>query len=317
MEEPFRSHARYLKDRYGAVAYRVAVDAGFGCPNREGGGTGCSYCGQSGSRAPYLPPTVDEEPAGLRRQVDGALGFLRRRYGAQVFLLYFQAFSGTHAPVERLRLIYDEGLSLAPFRELIVSTRPDCVDGQKAALLASYRTPERDVWVELGLQSAQDPTLSRIRRGHSVADFERAYFLLKPLGIKVGVHLIFGLPGETAADMEATMRYVAGLRPDGVKFHNLHVSRGAALYGEFQKGEVSAPGPRAHLEYVIRALELLPPDTVILRLVCDTPSECLAAPRMFPPKAEFRQLLMRTMEERATRQGRLFPYPPPPDRAVH
>lgn len=311
MEEAYRSHAGYLKEKYGAAAYRVAVDAGFGCPNRERGGTGCRFCGETGSRAPYTEASEKGGPADLRRQVERAIGFLRRRYGAEVFLLYFQAFSGTYAPVERLRSTFDAGLSCAPFRQLIVSTRPDCVDAEKAALLASYVTAERDVWVELGLQSAQDRTLSRIGRGHSVGDFDRAYRLLKARGVKVGIHLIFGLPGETSVDMEASMRFVASLRPDGVKIHNLHVVRDAALFLELQKGEVCAPGPEAHMEYLIRALELLPPETVILRLVCDTAADRLAAPRNFPPKAEFRRRLLLAMKRRGARQGRLFSSPPP------
>jgi radical SAM protein (TIGR01212 family) len=303
MEPPYTGYSRYLKETYGEKTYRVSVDGGFSCPNR-GGGSGCSFCSEDGARAPYLGSA-----GGVRDQVERAVGFLRKRYGADAFLLYFQASCGTNAPAAELARIYGSALSLAPFRGLIVGTRPDCVDEAKAELLGSYRRPDFDVWIELGLQTANEATLTRIHRGHTSGDFTRAFELCRRHGLKVAVHLIFGLPGETALDMARSVRFVSRLRPEGVKIHNLHIQASAPLAADFPKGELTAPGPRSHIEYVITALELLPPRTVIMRLTTDTPGEKLVSPRGFWDKQTFSSLLVSEMRRRGTRQGRLFENP--------
>jgi len=311
MEELFRGYAGYLRAKYGAPAYRVAVDAGFSCPNRgpDRKRPGCLYCDEHGARAPYqdadvLPAEGTEgRLEDIRRQVERGVGFLRRRYGAQVFLLYLQAFSGTHAPAAELARIYDYALGCGEFRELIVSTRPDCVDTERAELLAGYRRRGLEVWVELGLQSACDATLARVRRGHTVADFTRAFRLLRASGVKLAVHLIFGLPEEGLERILDTVRFVAGLEPEGVKIHNLHVPRGSPLAAEHRAGELIPPCAPRHLEYVVRALELLPPQTLILRLTCDTPGERLATPRGFPPKSAFYRAVRGSLAACGSRQG--------------
>jgi radical SAM protein (TIGR01212 family) len=310
----FRSHAEYLRERYGGRVYRVSVDAGFSCPNRGPDRTrpGCLYCDSSGARAPYLGDEAGtaseaERLQSVRRQIETAARFLRRRYGAEAFLLYFQAFTNTLAPVEELKRLYDSSLDLAPFRELIVSTRPDCIDEAKAELLASYRARGLEVWVELGLQSACAATLRRMRRGHTVEQFHRGYRLLQAHGVRLAVHLIFGLPGEGLEEILQTMRLVAGLMPDGVKIHNLHIPAASPLAAEYRAGEIAAPCASRHLDYVVRALELLAPETVILRLTCDTPAGRLAAPLGFWPKARFYQEVREKMRREQTWQGRLWP----------
>ncbi|MCX7039308.1 MAG: TIGR01212 family radical SAM protein [Spirochaetes bacterium] len=317
-DAPYLTYSRYLRDRFGCVVYRVAVDAGFGCPNRESGrgSGGCIYCGENGSRAPYLERADGAEGAdgaarasgtgSLQRQIEASIAFVRRRYSAAAFILYFQAFSNTNAPVGELARIYDEGLAAAPFLGLTVATRPDCIDEQKARLLSSYRERGLEVWVELGLQSANDRTLQLIDRGHNAADYLRAYGILKAAGVKVAVHLILGLPGERAIDMERTARFVAGLEPDGVKIHNLHIPTDTPLARDFLRGEVTAPGPERHMEYAIALLERLPAETVVMRLASDTPAGRLAAPRRFWSKHRFAVRLAEEMRRRGGRQGRLF-----------
>jgi len=302
-EPPYLTYSRYLRERHGCTVYRVAVDAGFSCPNRAGGRSsrGCTYCAEDGARAPYLGSRES-----LKNQVESAMSFLRARYDAEAFILFFQAFSNTNAEVGALRQIYDSGLELAPFRGLNVATRPDCIDEEKAALLASYKERGLEVWVELGLQSACESTLRRIERGHSREDFVRAYGLLKERGLKVAVHLIFGLPGEGFEPIMDTIDTVARLDPDGVKIHNLHIPAGTVLATELSKGELTVPSPQRHLEYVIAAIERLPARTVIMRLTCDTPAERLIAPRDFWPKGTFTARVAAEMRARGARQGRLF-----------
>jgi len=301
--EPINLYSRYLRQRYGCRVYRVAVDAGFSCPNRVGcrENVRCTYCDEQGSRAPYLGGV-----GGLRAQVEEGIRFLRKRYGAELFMLYLQAFTNTFAPVDKLRSTYDYLLNLASFKELIVSTRPDCVSEEVAELLGEYREPERDVWVELGLQSASDATLRRIRRGHTVRDFLEAYRLLKRFELKVAVHVIFGLPGESRKDIMRTVELVASQQADGIKIHNLHVPHGTEMFEEYLMGELTVPSSRRHLEYTISAIERLPRETVVMRLTCDTPRDRLAAPKRFWEKAHFFELLKSEMGQRNTYQGRLY-----------
>lgn len=306
-ELPYRAYSRYLHERFGCEVRRIAVDAGFGCPTRLGGRGrgGCSYCGAEGSRAPHLGEPG--EAGTLQEQIARSVAFTRGRHPRAGLILYFQAFSCTNAPLEDLARIYGEGLASGQFLGLNVATRPDCIDADKARLLASLSDRGLEVWVELGLQSANDETLARIRRGHTTRDFLRAYGDLKQAGLRVAVHLILGLPGETLADMTATARFVAALDPDGVKIHHLHIPRGSPLFGEYLAGEVTAPVPERHLQYTVAVLELLPERAVIMRLTTDTPAALLAAPRSVWPKHRFTEQLAAEMRRRGTRQGRLCP----------
>lgn len=300
---PFRAYSRYLRNRYGERTYRIGVDAGFSCPNRgsDRRSGGCTFCDESGARAAYI---ADVSAADLTGQIERSRDALARRYGAARFMLYFQAFSSTYAPADVLREVYDTGLSVMPFEELIVSTRPDCVDGEIATLLGSYRERLNDVWVELGLQSAHDATLRRIGRGHDVAAFDRALSSLRASGVKVAAHVIFGLPGEGPAEIAETMRFLAERRIEGIKIHNLHVVEGTPLDAQYCRGEFSVPDGEEHMRLVADALELLPSDTVVMRLTCDTPDGKLRAPRAFPGKQEFRRRLVEYMQERGKYQGR-------------
>ena len=297
--ERFRRYSDYLRSRYGARTYRVSVDAGFSCPVRDDGRP-CRYCDPRGSRAGYL--TESE----VGRQIAEGIGFLSRRYGAELFLLYFQAYSNTYAAVDRLRSIYDSALARAPFRGLIVGTRPDCIDRERAQLLASYRQRGLDVWVELGLQSANDATLRRIGRGHSVARFDEAVMLLSEHRVDVAAHLILGLPGEGPDDVIDTVRHVSTLPVGGVKFHNLVLVQGTPMYDEYLAGDVRPPDVAEYRELLITALENLRSDIVVMRLTCDPPRGVRHLPERLPPKAVFTDDLVAEMERRETWQGRCW-----------
>ncbi len=302
-KEPFKSYSRYLKEKYGGPVYRIGVDAGFSCPNRgkDRSNPGCTYCDENGSRAPYIGDESD-----LKKQVEGAIVFLKKRYKAKQYILYFQAFSSTFAPTRTLKKIYDYGLSLAPFRELIISTRPDCINESKAELLAQYKKYGIDVWIELGLQSASNKTLELIERKHTVERFVTAYKILKNRGIKVVIHLIFGLPGENEKEIMNTIKFVAKLNPDGIKFHNLHIPKNTKIYEEFKKGEIITLSHKRYMEYVIKAIELLPPQTLIMRLTTDTLPDKLISPKYFLKKADFYNSLRKTMLNRKSWQGKNF-----------
>ena len=303
MEPVFNRYSRFLKKKYGKTTYRVSVAAGFSCPVRAGGrgDTGCAFCDAEGSRAPYLGDLEH-----LEEQILQSIAFLSKRYKAELFLLYFQAFSNTYAPIDRLKEIYDRGLSVHDFKQLIVSTRPDCIDRERADLLASYIRPDFEVWTELGLQSANPDTLSRINRGHGVDDFLEAFHLLRSQGIKLAVHVIFGLPGEGLEDVLKTIRFLSALKPEALKIHDLHLPKASPLFTEFLKGELSLPSTERHLEYVARSLERIPPEMLIMRLSCDTPVERLGYPKRSIEKTWFYRTLEKKMRSEDSYQGKYY-----------
>ncbi len=300
----FFSYSEYLKRRYGNTVYRVGVDGGFSCPNRIEGRSdhGCTFCGSFGARSAYLG---DSETI-IGDQITKSIGFLKRRYKAEEYILYFQAYSSTFGDVHDIKRTYDYGLSLGNFKELVVSTRPDCVTEEICSLLKSYIRADFDVWVELGLQSSSDDSLKRINRGHSYADFEKAYKLLKSHGIKVAVHLIFGLPGEESSDILNSVKAVANLKPDGVKFHNLHIPTGTVMFEEYLRGELSFPSSSRHAEYVAHAIECMPPETVIMRLTTDTPGSRHLVPGYFLDKSIVYNKVNSILKKRDSYQGRFY-----------
>ena len=299
----YNRYSAWLRKRYGCRTARVGVDGGFSCPNRRPDGTGgCAFCDSDGSRSPVLG-----DATGIGEQIDRSAAFMRGRYGARALLLYFQAYTSTYAPADRLRELYDAALARDDFRGLIVSTRPDCLDGEKADLLASYVVRGLDVWVEMGLQSSCDATLSRIGRGHTAADFDAALGLLRDREIPAAAHVIFGLPGETDAEMLGTIRYLAGRRIDGIKIHDLHIPYGCALYEPAREGKITLLSSERHLDLCVRALELLPPETLIQRLTTDTPASRRAFPEIPIEKASFYRSLEAELLRRDTYQGRLYP----------
>ena len=239
----------------------------------------------------------------IAAQVEHGLAFLRGRYGARSFLLYFQAFSNTYAPPAELRRIYDAGLEQAPFRGLIVATRPDCIDEERAALLAGYLDRGLDVWVELGLQSANDETLRRIRRGHTREQFDQAVRLLHCKGINVAAHLILGLPGEGVDAVVQSAEHLSRLPVGGVKFHNLVVVEGTPLYELYAAGRFVPPDTARYRELLISALEHLRGDMVVMRLTCDPPRRARFVPAELPDKAELYRWLATEFAVRRTRQG--------------
>lgn len=304
-EELFNNYSRYLLEKYGAPAYRVSVDGGFSCPNRgtDRDNPGCTYCSSYGSRSAY----IGENEQNLEEQVLRNINVLKKRYDARFFMLYFQAFSSTWAPVDRLKRLYDYGLSLENFSELIVSTRPDCLGDKVCSLLSTYKRDDFDVWVELGLQSSCDETLRRINRGHTRAQFEEAFQRLRSRGLKIAVHLIFGLPGEDRSTMMESVRYVASLRPDGVKFHNLHIPDHTALHAEFLAGELAVPSSAGHVSYLADAVELLPEETIVMRLTTDTPRQRHSVPGAMLDKTIIYNRLREELLKRNSKQGVFFP----------
>ena len=320
----WNNYREYLLNKYGTSLYRVGVDGGFSCPNRtkERQG-GCTFCDGTGSIAVYQRTSesafrhdssfdegVSEEVLlrfqSIENQIKKGLEFIHRRYKAKLAALYFQSWTNTYDTADNLKHIYDMALSCGDFSEFIVSTRPDCVEDDVADLLAGYITKDREVWVELGLQSASDETLRRINRGHTLSDYIKCMERLHKRGIKVCTHVILGLPGEEREDFIETAKVLNEVRSEGVKIHNLHIPGGTNMAEEYLEGEITSWSTERYMNEVEYFLRLLNPEMIIERLVCETPSHRLMAPRHFMDKSLFLRTLNDKMEKDNTRQGDLY-----------
>ena len=320
----WNNYREYLLNKYGTSLYRVGVDGGFSCPNRtkERQG-GCTFCDGTGSIAVYQRTSesafrhdssfdegVSEEVLlrfqSIENQIKKGLEFIQRRYKAKLAALYFQSWTNTYDSADNLKHIYDMALSCGDFSEFIVSTRPDCVEDDVADLLAGYITEDREVWVELGLQSASDKTLRRINRGHTLSDYIKCMERLHKRGIKVCTHVILGLPGEEREDFIETAKVLNEVGSEGVKIHNLHIPGGTKMAEEYLEGEITSWSTERYMNEVEYFLRLLNPEMIIERLVCETPSHRLMAPRHFMDKSLFLRTLNDKMEKDNTRQGDLY-----------
>lgn len=265
----YNDYSSYLKTKYGCKVYRIALDAGFSCPNRErngGGGParhasgGCIYCNEEGSRSSYTDP---KEPVG--KQLATRIEYLKSKKNAQKFITYFQAFTNTYAPVNKLKETFDLVL---PFKDVVgisIGTRPDAIDREKIKLIASYKD-RYEVWLEYGLQSIHDRTLEAINRGHTFRDFTDALKLAKEFGVSVCCHIILGLPGETKNDMLETAKRLSELKVDGVKIHLLHILKGSVLEKLYREGKVRILEQDEYVDLVCDFLEYLSGNILIQRI---------------------------------------------------
>ncbi|HJV33655.1 TIGR01212 family radical SAM protein [Geomonas sp.] len=291
-----------LKRVFGCKVQRLSVDAGFTCPNRDGslGSEGCIFCGGKGSGSYGIL-----RGAGVAEQLEHAKEVMVRKYKASRFIAYFQSYSNTYAPVDHLKALYDEALSVPDVVGLIVGTRPDCLPPDTLDLLASYA--ERCYfWLELGLQSPLDRTLSAIGRGHDVASFTTAVEECKKRGIRVCAHVILGLPGESREEMLAGAEFLNGIGVDGVKLHLLHVMRGTRLADQYQQGEVREMDRDRYVGLVCDYLERLDPKIVVQRLTGDGNRQDLIAPLWSLHKFEVLNCIDNELKRRGSRQGSVF-----------
>lgn len=299
MQKAYTAFSEYLKDKYGEKVYKVTVDAGFSCPNRDGtiSKGGCIFCDESGSFSKAHSSELD-----IKNQIITGISALNTRFGAQKFLAYFQAFSNTYAPTEKLKKIYDSAFCDERILGISIGTRPDCVDNEKLDLIASYKNP----WLELGLQSTHDITLKKINRGHDYKCFLNAYELAKQKGIKVCVHMVLGLQDETKEMMLESAKRLAKLEIDGIKLHMLTVLDDAPLSKIYKEKPIELLDMRSYCELVCDFLELLPPKTTIHRLAGSGYSKTLIAPKWVNNKFETLNLIDEIFEQRKSKQGAKF-----------
>ncbi len=297
---PYLDFNTWLRQRFGERVQKITVDAGLTCPNRDGnrGTGGCIYCNERGSGTGQAARGLS-----LTEQIQRARTHIIRRYKAHKYLVYFQSYSNTYAPVQRLRELYDEALSAASgIVGLSIGTRPDCVDEEKLALLGRYGR-ERMVWLEYGMQSIHDRTLARINRGHDAACFRRAVDLARRHPLLICAHVILGLPGESREDMMESARAVAEMELDGVKLHLLYVIKGTELERMHRRGDYRCLTRDGYVDLVCEFIERLPRKTVIQRVTGEPHSAELAAPQWSLDKRGVIKQISETFVKRGVGQG--------------
>jgi uncharacterized protein len=298
----YNTFSEELKQLFGCKVQRISVDAAFSCPNRDGSlnSDGCIFCGGNGSGSYGIRRDLT-----ISAQLEDGKEVMRRKYHAHKFIAYFQAYSNTYATVDRLRELFDEALSVSDVTGLIVATRPDCLPD---AILDFLQELSRQtyLWLELGMQSMYDRSLELINRRHDHSCTVDAVQRAKLRGLRVCVHIILGLPGETRDEMLAMAGELNRLGVDGVKLHLLHVMKGTVLADMYGRGEVMVLGRDEYTGLVCDFLELLDPSVLIHRLTGDGGHDNLIAPLWSLKKFEVLNLIDAEMERRGTRQGIRF-----------
>ncbi|MBN2417444.1 TIGR01212 family radical SAM protein [bacterium] len=299
MERRYYTFRQYLAGRFGGSVWKIPVHAGFTCPNRDGaiGSGGCIYCNNT---AFFYDAHLDPVP--IARQIRETRDRLIEKRGARRFLVYFQPYTNTYAPLDTLQSCYDQATAFPDVVGLVVGTRPDCVNEEILALLDSY-ADTRDVWIEYGLQSIHEKTLALINRGHGFGDFQHALEMTGRYRLHVCVHIILGLPGESRADMMRTLRAVSRMNIQSVKFHPLQILEGTELARMHRRFTVPTFSLDDYVELVCDAIEMMPQKMIIQRLVAESRPELVIAPAWRVKKPVILDKIDRTLERRDTYQG--------------
>jgi len=298
-----------MKDRFGTKVYKVNVDAGFTCPNRDGtiGTSGCIYCNNDSFRPNSCKPTLS-----IGDQVRNGISYIHKRYGAEKFLVYFQPYTNTYAPVEELERLYREALIDPSVVGLAIGTRPDTVDEEKIALLESLAR-QYFILVEYGMQSMYDRSLEFINRGHNYHTFLQALDLTKNRGIFTGAHIIVGFPTETREEMLAMADELSQLPVQFLKIHQLQVVRDTPLEVMYREHPFPVFAYEEYMDFVVEFIERLSPRIVLQRLFATAPESILIAPQWGKSRQEILRDIERKLETRDTCQGKKmkvrFPVP--------
>ena len=298
----YNSFGRHTKKRFGVSVHKVNVDAGFTCPNRDGtlGVSGCIYCNNDSFRPSSCKPTLS-----VSEQVRDGIAYLRKRYGAEKFIAYFQPFTNTYAPVEELERLYREATEEPSVVGLAIGTRPDCIDEEKIGLLESLAS-KYFILVEYGLQSIYDKSLRFINRGHGYEKFLAALEMTKGRGIEIGAHLIVGFPTETREEMLSMADVVSTLPVQFLKIHQLQVVKDTLLAELYNEKPFPVFSYEEYLDFVVDFVEKLSPEIVLQRLFATAPDEILVAPRWDRSRHEILRDIDRRLIERDAAQGKRF-----------
>lgn len=275
MSHRYNTFGVYLKERFGTIVYKVNVDAGFTCPNRDGllGVTGCIYCNNNSFSPSQCNPRIS-----IKEQIKNGIDYLKVRYKARKFLAYFQPFTNTYAPVSKLEKLYREALSEPSVIGLVIGTRPDCIDEEKIELLQTL-AKDYFILIEYGLQSIYDKSLDYILRGHNYQTFIDALNMIKGRDIHIGAHIIAGIPTETLEEMLYMADEVSNLPVEFLKIHQLQVVKDTILAQEYSKEPFHVFQYEEYLDFLVDFIERLSPEIILQRLFATAPDNILIAPR--------------------------------------
>ena len=301
-DKPYHSLDYELKTLFGEKVYRILLNGGCSCPNRDGtlGYGGCIFCSEGGSG-----DFAGDASLSITRQIEAGKALLSRKRPVKKYIAYFQAFTGTYAPVEHLRATFTEAIRHPEVAALSIATRPDCLPPEVLALLDELQRI-KPVWIELGLQTIHSETARLIRRGSELPVFQKALDDLSRLGIPVIVHVILGLPGETQQQMLETIRYLNQCPIQGIKLQLLHILKGTDLALYYREHPFYVFTMEEYVRMVVACVERLRPEVVIHRLTGDGPKELLVAPKWSAAKRTVLGAIHREFRLQDTWQGKYW-----------
>jgi len=302
MDKRFNSYNLYLRQKFGCRVHKVSVDMGFTCPNRDGtiARGGCVYCNNESFVPPYARSRFS-----MKYQIKTGMEHLKRRFRAEKFIIYFQAYTNTYDEIERLERLYSEALEFDDVVGIAVGTRSDCIDEQKLKLFENL-AKDYFVTLEYGVESIYDKTLDFMNRGHNYKSVVDAILLTKGRGIAIGVHLIVGFPTETLDEMLGMADEISRLDIDFIKIHNLHVVKNSALAKIYTESPFYLFSYEEYVDFISRFLERLSPNIVVERLVTNTPKDLLIAPVWNKTHNEVLREIESDLERKCTYQGKFY-----------
>lgn len=270
----YLSFNKYLKDKFGQKVYKISLDGGFTCPNRDGktGTRGCIFCSKGGSG-----DFAESREMSITEQIENGKKRVEKKIKSGKYIAYFQAFTNTYAPVEMLRQKYEEAINHPDIVALSIATRPDCL-GDDVLRLLDEMNKIKPVFVELGLQTIHQKSAKYIRRGYDLSVYDKAVRDLKKIGVNVVVHVILGLPNESENDMLETVKYVCESGANGIKLQLLHVIDGTDLAKDYEKGLFKTLEFDEYVNLIVKCVKIIPNDIVIHRLTGDGAKKDLIAP---------------------------------------
>lgn len=295
----YNSLNSYLKRKFGEKVFKISLDGGFSCPNRDGtiSSRGCIFCSEKGSG-----DFAGNRSESIKVQFEKVKEIMQKKWKSKKYIAYFQAYTNTYAPLDILKNKYNEALENDGTVGLAVATRPDCIDEDVLKLLSEFNK-KTYLWVELGLQTSNDNTASIINRGYTLDVFEDCLKRLRKNNIDVVVHTIFGLPGESHEDMINTIRYLSKKDIQGIKIHLLYLLKNTPMEELYNKGDLKFLNMDEYVELVSKAISILPPSVVIHRLTGDAPRDLIIGPMWSLKKWEVLNAIDKCLQDKDIYQG--------------
>jgi len=300
--ERYNSYSNYLKDMFGCKVQKVSVDLGFTCPNRDGSVArgGCIYCNNDS----FVPPYARNRYS-FDAQITTGIEYLRKRFKAEKFIVYFQAYTNTYAKTEDLKDMYRNALSYEDVVGIAIGTRSDCIDEEKLDMIEEL-SKQTYVSLEYGIESVYDKTLEFMNRGHNFQSVVDAIEISRGRGIDIGTHIIVGFPTETYSEMLRMADKISLLGVNNLKIHNLHIVKNTPLARMYSHNPFHLFGYEEYIDFIVEFIEMVSPDIIIERLFTDTPKDLLIAPQWNKSHAEILKDIQTTLEKRDTYQGKLY-----------